>query len=110
MTIGRTSNACCPRTYLMQNSFRPTVRGIMPSKCPPRSGLLGASALLITAVLAGCGTTQQAGSMQTAAIGDSNIPAPPNVDRSKCSDQGKQVITADTNQDKKPDVWKFFAT
>jgi hypothetical protein len=40
----------------------------------------------------------------------SNVPAPPEVDRSKCSDKGKQVITADANQDKKPDVWKFFAT
>ena len=40
----------------------------------------------------------------------SNVPAPPSVDRSKCSDKGKQIVTADTNLDKKPDVWKFFAT
>ena len=39
----------------------------------------------------------------------SNVAAPPSVDRSKCSDKGKQVVTADTNLDKKPDVWKFFS-
>ena len=84
----------------------------MPSIRAPRSGLLGASALviaaLVPALLTGCGTTQQPGSMQPGPLADSNVPAPPNVDRSKCSDKGKQVITADTNQDKKPDVWKFF--
>ncbi len=42
--------------------------------------------------------------------GNSNVPAPPSVDRTKCSDKGKQVVTADTNLDKKPDVWKFFAS
>jgi hypothetical protein len=40
----------------------------------------------------------------------SNVPAPPSVDRSKCSDKGKQIVTADTNLDKKPDVWKFFTS
>jgi hypothetical protein len=45
---------------------------------------------------------------QTAA--NSNVPAAPSVDRSKCSDKGKQVVTADINLDKKPDVWKFFTT
>ena len=37
-----------------------------------------------------------------------NIPTPPNVDRTKCDEKGKTVITADTNLDKKPDVWKFY--
>ena len=37
-----------------------------------------------------------------------NVPAAPAVDRSKCSDKGKQIVTADTNLDKKPDVWKFY--
>src|SRR4029077_10386948 len=34
---------------------------------------------------------------------------PPNVDRTKCDEAGKQVVTADTNLDKKPDVWGFYA-
>jgi len=42
--------------------------------------------------------------------GNSNVPPAPQVDRSKCSDKGKEIVTADTNQDKKPDVWKFFQT
>ena len=32
----------------------------------------------------------------------------PLVDRDKCNDKDKHVVTADTDQDKKPDVWKFF--
>ena len=44
------------------------------------------------------------------AAGASNVPAPPDVDRSKCSDKGKQVVTLDINLDKKPDVWKFFGS
>ncbi|HEY6476838.1 MAG TPA: hypothetical protein VI456_09680, partial [Polyangia bacterium] len=38
----------------------------------------------------------------------SNVPNAPNVDRSKCDEKGKNVITADTNLDQKPDVWKFY--
>src|SRR5579871_5272529 len=40
----------------------------------------------------------------------SNVPTPPNVDRTKCDDKGKNVVTADTNQDQKADVWKFYST
>src|SRR5262245_36373141 len=72
-----------------------------------------ASLALLAGVLAvpltGCASSQQPGAMAGPGS-DSNVPLPPNVDRSKCSDRGKQVITADTDQDKKPDVWKFFAT
>ncbi|MCG5056329.1 MAG: hypothetical protein KA712_25565 [Myxococcales bacterium] len=32
-----------------------------------------------------------------------------NIDRSRCRESGKQVVTADTNQDNEPDVWKFYA-
>ena len=39
---------------------------------------------------------------------DTNVPSAPQIDRTKCSDKGKDIVTADTNQDKKPDVWKFF--
>ena len=89
----------------------------MPENPRPRlggpKGLLLASAMLVATVavtVAGCGTTPQGGGPMLPSAADSNVPTPPNVDRSKCDDKGKQVITADTNQDKKPDVWKFFAT
>jgi antitoxin component YwqK of YwqJK toxin-antitoxin module len=75
--------------------------------CSERLGL-GASAavLLLAGALTGCASTPQAGEMATAS--NSNIPNAPSIDRSKCSDKGKEIITADTNLDKKPDVWKFF--
>src|SRR5215831_10174462 len=79
-----------------------------PRLAGPQATLLLASATLVALVTGCSGTTQTPGPMLPTA--DSNVPAPPNVDRSKCDDKGKQVITADTNQDKKPDVWKFFAT
>jgi hypothetical protein len=69
-----------------------------------RGGLPAAALLALT--LAACGETQKQ-SVNGPVLG-SNIPAAPNVDRSKCDDKGKQVVTADTNQDQKPDVWKFF--
>src|SRR5215471_4654322 len=87
----------------------------MPENPRPRSvgplhvaSLLFGTTLVVVAALTGCSGTQTPGPMLPTA--DSNVPAPPSVDRSKCDDKGKQVITADTNQDKKPDVWKFFAT
>jgi hypothetical protein len=64
--------------------------------------------LLLASALTACSTTPHAGEM--AISSDTNVPPPPQVDRSKCSDTGKEVVTADTNQDKKPDVWKFFQT
>jgi hypothetical protein len=64
--------------------------------------------LLLASALTACSTTPHAGEMTVAS--DTNVPAAPQVDRTKCSDKGKEIITADTNQDKKPDVWKFFQT
>src|SRR3954470_12182072 len=64
---------------------------------------------LIFLALTACGSTQHAGEMASLPEG-SNVPSAPQVDRTKCSDKGKQIVTADTNQDKKPDVWKFFET
>src|SRR5215471_8761963 len=89
----------------------------MPENPRPRSAgprhagtLLFSATLIAFATLTGCAgsNAQTPGAMLPTA--DSNVPMPPTVDRSKCDDKGKQVITADTNQDKKPDVWKFFAT
>jgi hypothetical protein len=69
-------------------------------------GLASGALLLLAGSLTACGGTPHAGEMSVA--GDSNVPAAPQIDRSKCSDKGKEIVTADTNQDKKPDVWKFF--
>src|SRR5262249_34026911 len=60
------------------------------------------------AVLVGCGgkTPEPAslGSLPVSTQGDIK------VDRSLCDDKGKQVVEADTNQDKKTDVWKLYLT
>ncbi len=76
-----------------------------------RPFLLGTAALFALAPLA-CGSTQKtatgASSSMAAAPGSNATPGP-SVDRSKCDTSGKQVTTTDTNQDKKPDVWKLYA-
>lgn len=72
--------------------------------------------LAICAALAtSCGSSSsqappstKSGGMVTPEGGASNVPPPPNVDRTKCDKSGKQVVTVDTNQDKNPDVWKFY--
>ena len=65
-------------------------------------------ALFSVVALAACGETPKHAEMVSTA--GSNVPAGPAVDRSKCDDHGKNVVTADTNGDKKPDVWKYFQT
>lgn len=55
-----------------------------------------------------CGETPKHAEMVNSA--GTNVPTPPNVDRTKCDEKGKNVVTADTNQDQKPDVWKFYST
>jgi len=85
-------------------------RGKAPVKAPGRSlalVLVGAAGMLLAACADGPQKRDDP-SMAQASAGGSNVPAPPSVDRSKCSDKGKQVVTADINLDKKPDVWKFF--
>jgi len=96
MTIGRGS-----RSQPLDATAFPTYRsGMFLSK----SWLALAPAL----ALAACGGTPKHAEMVSAA--DSNAPAGPAVDRSKCSETGKNVVTADTNRDQKPDVWKYFQT
>jgi hypothetical protein len=68
--------------------------------------LLVASAACSLAGLA-CGSTPQHAEMVNSAA---NAPASPLVDRDKCNDKDKHVVTSDLNGDKKPDVWKFFKT
>jgi len=64
-------------------------------------------ALLPALALAACGETPKHAEMVSTG---SNVPSGPAVDRSKCSETGKNVVTADTNRDQKPDVWKYFQT
>jgi hypothetical protein len=64
-------------------------------------------ALLFSVALAGCSSSPKKGAEMVAAP---NATPAPLINREKCSEQGKHVVTADTNQDKKPDVWKFFKT
>jgi hypothetical protein len=73
-----------------------------------RASLLAAG--LASLLLMACADGPQKRDDAAMLAGGSNVPAAPNVDRSKCSDKGKQVVTVDTNLDKKPDVWKYFTT
>lgn len=89
--------------------------------CPPVVGLgsreptfggrlaliVGLATAFGSLTLAGCGGKQGGGPQSAGSLG-SNVPAAPSVDRSRCKAEGKQVVTADTNLDKKPDVWKYF--
>jgi uncharacterized membrane protein len=79
------------------------------SAAAPRIGAFVFAALL--AGLTGCASSapKQQAEMVSSAPG-SNVPTAPNVDRSKCTEAGKQVVTGDTNMDKKPDVWKYFVS
>jgi hypothetical protein len=63
--------------------------------------------LIVVGGVAGCGGSPKHAEM---ASSGSNAPAGPAVDRSKCNDKDKHVVTADTDMDKKPDVWKYFRT
>src|SRR5262245_29199213 len=81
----------------MNRPFRPTVAAMLTSKMRVF--------LVASVALAGCGSSPKRAEMVSAAP---NTPASPLVDRDKCNDKDKHVITSDINQDKKPDVWKFF--
>jgi hypothetical protein len=65
-------------------------------------------AFLPVAVLVACGASPKHAEMVSspgASASDATA-----VDRNKCDETGKTVVTADTNQDQKPDVWKYFQT
>src|SRR5688572_17050759 len=62
--------------------------------------------LLGSALLAACSSSPNKGAEMVSAAPNA-VPAPL-VNREKCNAQGKNVVTGDTNLDKKPDVWKFF--
>jgi hypothetical protein len=89
---------------LMNRAFRPTVAAMFMSKT---CMLLVVSAVPLGAFLgvSGCGSTPKHAEMVSTVNASSGSPL---VDRAKCNDKDKHVVTADTDQDKKPDVWKFF--
>src|SRR4051812_7480259 len=109
MTIGRRSRMARGskihnrRADLMNRPFRPTVAAMLMSKM--RVVLVASAAISIGSV--GCGSSPKHSEMVSSA---GNAQASPLVDRDKCNDRDKHVVTADTDQDKKPDVWKFFKT
>ena len=74
-----------------------------------RSVSLVVVALSIPLALAplGCSSSPKHAEMVNAPDG-SNVPAGPAVDKTKCSEKDKNIVTADTDLDKKPDVWKYF--
>ena len=68
-----------------------------------RMSLVVSVALTGSALLLGpgCGSSHKHAEMVSAP----NTPASPLVDRDKCNERDKHIITSDINQDKKPDVW-----
>ena len=89
---------------LMNRAFRPTVAAMLMSKT--RMLLVVSAAVPLGA--AGCGSTPKKAEMVSHA--GRTCRRSPLVDRAKCNDKDKHVVTADTDQDKKPDSWKFFKT
>src|SRR6516164_3099430 len=73
-----------------------------------KSPALLALPFLAGGLLAACGSTPQHAEMVSNT--GSNVPEGPAVDRSRCNDRDKHVVTADVNQDQKPDVWRYYAT
>ncbi len=57
---------------------------------------------------AGCGETNTPPPKTAASAGVSNVQAAPPVDRTRCKSEGKQIVAADTDLDKKADVWKYY--
>src|SRR6266404_2863743 len=98
----RPTSLCKPRSF--SRRFAP----FAPTSMATALVTVGVLGVGLTAALTGCASSPRKDDGGLAA--NSNVPAAPSVDRSKCSDKGKQVITSDTNQDKQPDVWKFFVT
>jgi antitoxin component YwqK of YwqJK toxin-antitoxin module len=65
---------------------------------------------LTLALSGGCATTNGPKEAQNAGDAQSGQPGAGAKDKSRCDPSGKKVTTVDLNGDKKPDVWKFYAT
>lgn len=101
----------------MPRSFRLTVPGMMQSAFGGKASPKKLASVLLPALLVagsfsvgvlGCGGSQKKGTANAASGGQVDW-GMGNLDRSRCKESGKQVVTADTNQDSKADVWKFYA-
>ena len=92
---------------LMNRAFRPTVAAMPMSKTCMLLVVSVAVPLGVVSGLSGCGSTPKKAEMVSQGP---NVPPSPLVDRAKCNDKDKHVVTADTDSDKKPDSWKFFKT
>jgi hypothetical protein len=60
-------------------------------------------ALAALFLVGGCGSAPKAPPASAAAMKTKT-----SVDRSRCDERGKRVVTADVNRDGRPDVWKLF--
>jgi len=69
--------------------------------------VLGAFALALTGLSTGCAGKQKknTGSAGAGSEVDWGLGS---LDRSRCSEKGKRVITADVNRDNQPDIWKLY--
>ncbi len=65
-------------------------------------------AVCVPLAFSGCGGQQKLGAEMAGAPQGSNVPAGPPVDKTKCNEKDKKIITSDTDLDKKPDVWKYY--
>jgi hypothetical protein len=63
----------------------------------------------IALTLAGCKTTNQKTDGTTPATAGGDQPGSMPIEKSRCDASGKTVTELDLNQDKKPDVWKYYA-
>jgi hypothetical protein len=86
-----------------RQAFFPRTRRAASRQAVAAVSVLGAVCTLA------CSSTPKPVPLTQAAAGGNVTPAPP-IDRTRCKSDGKQVIEADTNLDKKPDVWKYFVT
>lgn len=73
----------------------------------PGSSLALLGMAMLVGVLPACGSKQQTPAQATP-LGAQMSWGMGNLDRSRCQASGKQVVTADTNQDGKPDIWKLY--
>src|SRR4051794_9088777 len=89
-----------------QVSSRSTIRGTLDAAV---TRPLLWSGLALSLALGACSSSQTPAAQTAAGEGVTSPGAPP-VDLSQCDEKGKQVVTSDTNNDKKPDVWKLYAS
>src|SRR4051812_28786772 len=79
------------------------ILGAMVAYCAPRHGGLRVLVVCSAAALLGCAGKTDSAVANAGAAGMQ-------VDPTRCDAKGKNVVVADTNQDKKPDVTKMYET